>query len=152
MSEKRKKPLTREQASTLEDLQAYLQTMPEPSTAATMKQACRDSVEKATHTRGDPFGQNDLIVLAREDGRTVQVPAGRLPVRVGRGKKADLIVEGPDLSRIHCVLERDGLFVRIADLDSKNGTYLNGRKIASEYLCEGDEVRLGTVTLTVGRG
>jgi MoxR-like ATPase len=55
----------------------------------------------------------------------------------------------PDLqvSSFHCRIQLDKSGWTIADLDSSNGTYLNGAKIASAPLADGDIVRLGDTQL-----
>ncbi|HSN90360.1 MAG TPA: PAS domain S-box protein [Anaeromyxobacteraceae bacterium] len=68
-------------------------------------------------------------------------------VTIGRASDADLAVDDPGASRRHARVERgpDGEYV-IADLGSRNGTYVNGLKVRSTPLREGDKIQLGTVT------
>jgi pSer/pThr/pTyr-binding forkhead associated (FHA) protein len=71
---------------------------------------------------------------------------------VGRATGADFIVEAALVSRVHCrltVLDDGGLEVR--DLESTNGTYVNGERIAARRLVEGDRLKLGRIELTVTR-
>jgi PAS domain S-box-containing protein len=68
-------------------------------------------------------------------------------VVIGRGSDVDLAVDDPGASRRHARIVRgpDGEYV-IADLGSRNGTYVNGLKVRSTPLREGDKIQLGTVT------
>jgi PAS domain S-box-containing protein len=66
---------------------------------------------------------------------------------LGRAADADLVVDDLGASRRHAKLTRgpDGDWT-ITDLGSTNGTYVNGLKVRSTPLREGDKVQLGTVT------
>jgi hypothetical protein len=74
---------------------------------------------------------------------TVIVPAagelilGREPG--GSGVK----VQDPLCSRRHALLRRSDAAVRLRDLESKNGTYVNNRRIVEATLAAGDIVRIG---------
>jgi predicted component of type VI protein secretion system len=71
----------------------------------------------------------------------------KLPVVIGRGTDADLAVTDELISRRHAeICERNGrLFVR--DLGSRNGTFVNNRRIDSASSLEPDQLlTLGTVT------
>ena len=68
------------------------------------------------------------VVGGLDAGLSVPLMPGRY--KLGRGDQADIRVDSPDLSRLHCEIDvtRDGL-VRVRDLDSRNGTDLNGRRL-----------------------
>ena len=68
---------------------------------------------------------------------------------IGRAPDATIQIESPGVSRFHArVLVSDG-GATLEDAESKNGTYLNGKRItASAVLSDGDEIRLGRVALT----
>ncbi|MEK7728135.1 MAG: FHA domain-containing protein, partial [candidate division KSB1 bacterium] len=63
---------------------------------------------------------------------------------LGRGSENDLQLEGNMVSKFHArVYAQDGKFY-IDDLNSGNGTYVNGKKIRERHpLREGDEIRVG---------
>jgi pSer/pThr/pTyr-binding forkhead associated (FHA) protein len=81
--------------------------------------------------------------LAVPDGdEVVVVPLGRL-TRIGRRSTADIVVDDATVSRRHAlVLERGGAAL-IADDRSRNGVYVNGRRVREARLHHGDEVRIG---------
>jgi pSer/pThr/pTyr-binding forkhead associated (FHA) protein len=83
---------------------------------------------------------------------------GQEQVLIGRSTGCDLRVDDPTVSRRHSLIDTDGEAVWVRDLDSLNGTYINGEKVArSEPMSEeapviqppkvalkdGDEVRMG---------
>jgi ABC transport system ATP-binding/permease protein len=71
---------------------------------------------------------------------------------IGRATGADFIVEAPLVSRVHCrltVLPDGSLEVR--DLESTNGTFVNGRRIETARLKSGDRLGVGRIELVVLR-
>ncbi len=50
-------------------------------------------------------------------------------VSVGRAKNTDLMIPDGDLSKLHAYFTREGEAWRLADADSKNGTFVNGRRL-----------------------
>lgn len=69
----------------------------------------------------------------------------RKPVIIGRADEVDLVIQDPTVSRAHARVtwREDGTFW-LEDLDSSNGTYLNGRPIRAEPIQPGDRIQLGT--------
>lgn len=70
---------------------------------------------------------------------------------IGRGLTADVIVEGDArVSRLHAILERVGdTWMIIDDGLSRNGTFVNGRRLAGRVpLRDRDEIRVGSTVLT----
>lgn len=65
-------------------------------------------------------------------------------ISFGRGLNNDVIVENPYVSKYHAeILNQNGELL-IRDLNSSNGTYLNGKKILGETkLGSGDIIRVG---------
>ena len=76
-----------------------------------------------------------------------QVLLGR-PQSDGRSP-ADVVIADSEVSRKHCVLEMHGLTALLVDLDSVNGTFVSGKKIASCELTHLSEFRVGETTLVL---
>ena len=68
---------------------------------------------------------------------------------IGRSPENDVVLNAPDVSRRHARIERSGKHLRIYDLNSTNGTRVNGEAVHISDLEPGDEIRLGGQTLTV---
>ncbi|MCA9314101.1 MAG: sigma 54-interacting transcriptional regulator [Planctomycetes bacterium] len=67
---------------------------------------------------------------------------------IGRDPKADLRLDDRSLSARHCRLEPAGGGAwKVVDLESRNGTYVNGRAVQQRRLADGDRLRLGRVEL-----
>lgn len=65
------------------------------------------------------------------------------PVRIGRSAESDLILNTNDVSRFHAVVSPEEGRIVVEDLGSKNGTFVNGRKVSRAVLAEGDRIKLG---------
>lgn len=79
--------------------------------------------------------------------RTFRMVAGGVRT-VGRSTGADFIVDAALVSRVHCQLTvlQDGA-LELRDLDSTNGTYVNGTRVERAQLASGDRVQVGRVEL-----
>jgi pSer/pThr/pTyr-binding forkhead associated (FHA) protein len=67
---------------------------------------------------------------------------------IGRATGADFIVDAALVSRVHCrVSALTGGELEIRDLDSTNGTYVNGQRIETARLAPGDKLQVGRVEL-----
>ena len=87
-----------------------------------------------------------VVTTGPEAGRRVELG---LEVAIGR-QEGDLVVEDPEVSRRHAVLRRSGGSVVVEDLDSTNGTFVNGERIRTPMtLGPGDQVRVGRTTLEI---
>lgn len=74
-------------------------------------------------------------------------------VRIGRASDNDLVVQHPQVSRYHAVLERTGRDFRLTDLGSTNGTMVNGKRITRpQMLREGDAVQIATARFVLREG
>ena len=81
---------------------------------------------------------------------TFRLPAGAIKT-VGRAPRADFIVDAALVSRLHCRLTATDRNVEVVDLQSTNGTFVNGKRVAQAKLAVGDRLRVGRVELKVAR-
>lgn len=65
---------------------------------------------------------------------------------IGRTKDNQIVCMHKSLSRKHAQLDYDGVKVRVADLQSKNGLFHEGRRVPTCELVEGDSFRCGDIT------
>ncbi len=69
--------------------------------------------------------------------KPVPLPEGKKRFVIGRGRSADLMIPDPALSRKHCEIVREDVSgalpprLALVDLDSANGTFLNGKKLTA---------------------
>jgi pSer/pThr/pTyr-binding forkhead associated (FHA) protein len=68
---------------------------------------------------------------------------------VGRATGADFIVDAALVSRVHCRLTAGATELEVIDLESTNGTFVNGERTARAILKTGDRLGVGRVDLIV---
>jgi hypothetical protein len=77
------------------------------------------------------------------------LPVGEGEIVIGRGSDCDVVLDESLISRRHARLVVTSESVRIEDLLSSNGVYVNGIRIdRSHRLCEGDRILIGTRELS----
>ena len=70
---------------------------------------------------------------------------------VGRATIADLVVDAPFLSRVHCRITAGADALLVEDLESTNGTFVNGRRVERAALGDGDRLTIGRLEFSVSR-
>jgi pSer/pThr/pTyr-binding forkhead associated (FHA) protein len=81
---------------------------------------------------------------------TQRVFDGRPPFEVGRARDNDLVLRDAEVSRTHARFESRGGIVYVDDLDSSNGTFLNGQRVSESIeVREGDRIDVGTTRMLV---
>lgn len=105
--------------------------------------------------------KNQVIIHIRDYPEPIVITPGE-EFTIGRQDVASGIVPDLDLtpagalekgvSRLHAALRRGEDVLSIVDLDSANGTYLNGQRLAAHQprlLRDGDEIRLGKLVMHI---
>lgn len=67
----------------------------------------------------------------------------KLKVMVGRDDACDVLIEDGDASRNHCRIELTPAGFLLTDLESSNGTTVNGRAVTTHPMRDGDEIGIG---------
>lgn len=78
-------------------------------------------------------------------GKSFEIPADK-PAVIGRGTQCDIVIPGTHLSRRHTEFTVQGNTLRIKDLSSANGTFVNDRRIEETIVYSGDRVRIDVYT------
>ena len=87
------------------------------------------------------------IKTAGLDRQSIELKLGTN--RIGRSPDADFPISDPTVSSIHCELVLTAEGVSIRDLESTNGTFIDGERIREANLAVGQTLRLGDVELAV---
>jgi len=87
-------------------------------------------------------------LLSTVGEQTVELTEGRIAV-VGRAVTSDLPIYDPTVSRRHAELSLAPDGVRVQDLGSSNGTFVNGTRISEQVAADGDVVTFGKVPFNV---
>src|SRR6201989_2278831 len=96
-----------------------------------------------------------MWLLRTEEGAespfTFRILPGNIKT-IGRAARADVIVDAALVSRLHCRLTAGATELEMVDLDSTNGTFVNGvRATEATRLRSGDKLGVGRVELIVER-
>jgi len=114
--------------------------------------------ETANRTKREaPFGAPYAFVLVTVNGDD---PAAvyrliRAETVVGRGDEGHIAIEEEQVSRVHCKIKVEGSVCTIVDVGSRNGTSVNGRRLAAnvaQRLRNLDEIEIGSHRLLLLSG
>jgi Protein of unknown function (DUF3662)/FHA domain len=94
--------------------------------------------------RGDGTGPRLVLESA---GTERVVPLSAAVTVLGRGAEADLRLPDTGVSRAHAEVRLDDGVATLVDLRSTNGTTVNGRRVTSAPLRDGDRIGIGAVAL-----
>jgi len=87
-----------------------------------------------------------LVVLAGNNvGKMFKLGEG--DTTIGRSHRSDIRLDDDSISRMHVKLSLEGTTVSIQDLQSSNGTLVNGERISQNQLRDGDKIRVGETTI-----
>ena len=86
------------------------------------------------------------LVLFKKDGAQQAFSLPSNITIIGRRHDCDLCIPLMPVSRRHCQLSQNKEALKIRDLDSRNGTFLNGKRIDEETLKGGDYIKIGPLT------
>ena len=100
------------------------------------------------------IGNNMMWILRTVDqnqDKVLRLPPDAIRT-IGRGPRADFIIDANLISRIHCRLSTANAQLVVEDLQSTNGTYVNDERVACVALKDGDKLRIGRIELIVSQG
>ena len=85
------------------------------------------------------------------EGKLFRLTDGSMKT-IGRATRADFIIDAPLVSRVHCrvTADKSGQLI-VEDLESTNGTRVNGTRVKRAVAKAGDELGVGQVTFSVER-
>jgi general secretion pathway protein A len=86
-----------------------------------------------------------LIESASTGDDELKIPITQLPFILGRSVRNNFQLRNPDVSRRHVIIHENNDGLLIEDLNSANGTMLNGKRIKTGHLSPGDVVQLGSM-------
>lgn len=81
------------------------------------------------------------VMTGKDSGREFEITKATMVI--GRGEDADIVITDSSASRRHAVVIFRNLEFRIRDLDSSNGTFLNGSEVKEYALRNGDKIIVG---------
>ena len=90
-----------------------------------------------------------VLVMFRADGERRSFSIARDMTVIGRREDCDLRIPLGDISRKHCRIVRDGDMLKLEDLGSSNGTFLNAHRVQEALLSPGDSIQVGPVVFVL---
>jgi hypothetical protein len=87
------------------------------------------------------------LVLMKDGGGETSFPLTRETYTVGRHRNNDIVISDPKVSSFHARLDRSPDGFVVVDLKSRNGSFINGRRVGTGPLKNGDELRMGPARL-----
>ena len=84
------------------------------------------------------------LLIGTIDGQEVRFPLFKDRLTIGRTGDNDIQLEAPYISRRHAVVVSDRSAARVVDWGSRNGVYVNSKRITEHFLVSGDVVAIGT--------
>jgi pSer/pThr/pTyr-binding forkhead associated (FHA) protein len=90
------------------------------------------------------------VAVIEVDGR-VQ-PVSKAVTVLGRGVDADVVLDDPGVSRRHAEIHVLDGKLRLVDLGSTNGTYLDGERVHAGPIADGSTITMGRSRLVVHLG
>ncbi len=122
-----------------------------PAQVAVAVDSARRPAEVAVATAVVP-GVQPVWAQLRPVASGSPVPVSVNRAVIGRGKASDVRVPTEDVSRIHAVFWREAGSAWVGDLESSNGTFVNGERIdGPTSVVDGDVLTLGRTEFVIGR-
>jgi transcriptional regulator with PAS, ATPase and Fis domain len=91
-----------------------------------------------------------ILSVSISNGMSVDIRLGLKEIRIGRSKEADLLLPDPSVSRLHARIFRVGNHYFLSD-NSKNGTFVDGKRISQLQLEGGVVFRIGPYQIHFSR-
>lgn len=135
-----------------EDVQGQVIDFPSPEPAPALLGGSDYPVEgtaalqrSETIVEMKPVAAKLLFTDGPRNGDEILVEA--YEVTFGRSKRADVFLDDEKLSRLHAKITRVGMGFRLIDLNSRNGTFVNGVRVLEHPLNSFDVIELGNTKM-----
>jgi hypothetical protein len=111
-----------------------------------------DDTKEVVRPQAQPYmAKAGKLTMSRlvmvQGGQDTSFPLVRDTYTLGRHRNNDIVINDPKVSSFHARIDRSADGFVLVDLKSRNGSFVNGKRITHGILATGDEVRLGTARL-----
>ena len=90
-----------------------------------------------------------ILVVKRGPNAGSRFPLDQPVTSAGRDPRSDIFLDEVTVSRRHAEFRSERGELRVVDIGSLNGTYVNGQLIDSAVLTDGDEIQMGKFRLVL---
>lgn len=139
----------------IEDLEAEYDRVPQDISRGVSRGTPQDAPQEASQSNA--FSRRSMVPSLPSllnQARLTDLNAGKSyalttsPLFLGRDASCDIAVSDANISRRHAQFTQDAVGTwKITDLNSTNGTKLNGRNITTAFLRDGDQITIGVTVL-----
>lgn len=111
-----------------------------------------DDTREIVNPKAQPYLEDvGKVTMSRlvlvKDGVDTSFPLVRDSYTLGRHRNNDIVISDPKASSFHARIDRSPEGFVLVDLKSRNGCWVNGKRVESARLATGDEVRVGMARL-----
>lgn len=121
---------------------------PLPSFARTGMEGSASGLGMPDATLALPPGVTATVSVIEGPDKGLVRTIDKASVILGR-QGADISLNDPEVSRLHCLLEVRDSYINLKDLDSTNGTFYEDERARAAMLLDGGEFRIGTSIIRV---
>src|SRR5262249_5794059 len=136
-----------DQAAVDDPEESESEEMPTMPATASNDQAGESINEQPTLIYRDEHAVQPKLAVIGGNDRGHEFTIAAAEVTLGRGTDCDVILADIAVSRRHVVLRFDGGRVLMRDLQSGNGTLVNGKRVGQCTLRDGDQIELGNTLM-----
>lgn len=119
------------------------------ASAARFCSHCGCKVGKAAKTKENGKGRARFTLEPKQGSGLTPIRLEKEVTQVGRSRINDVVLSDSTVSKTHALLKLEGGSLTVVDLNSTNGTFVNGRKVTACQLKDGWELQLGRTVLKV---
>ena len=134
----------------MESIMDELEAVPDKTVPHGTSEPGTETLETDPSALPSPYLQLDveayLLILGASPGQERR-PLVRAKTSFGR-RQADVVLEDSAVSSLHFQIEAFGKEFFLRDLESRNGTLLNGTKVRYSQLLPGDQITAGKTSMT----
>lgn len=124
----------------------------QPADPAERRSAARFDRASGSHAQSleIPSGQAINICVVSGVSQGMEFELSRPLMTIGRvGGKADIQIDDPEVSRLHCAVEVRGDTILLSDLGSTNGTFVDNSRVLAARLNKMSQFRVGSSYLEI---
>ncbi len=92
---------------------------------------------------GRPRERVNRMLIGRIDNQELRFPLFKNRLTIGRTRQNDIQLNVPYISRRHAVILTEGDTTRVIDWGSRNGVFVNSRRVSEQFLESGDQIAIG---------
>jgi archaellum component FlaC len=95
--------------------------------------------------RSSPGDRVTRLLIGHFGKQELRFPLFKNRLTIGRTRENDIYLKAEFISRHHAVIVTDSQATRIIDWGSKNGVYVNSKRVTEHFLKSGDRIRIGSI-------